>query len=604
MGRKGSPGKPDPATEDFDKGLERVRQHPLFGCLLRGRVYRDEQLLGPRVPHDGWAMVSANGTIRVHSKRRGSPEEWAYVLAHCVLHLGLGHFRDVDDAEAWQAACCCFIARFLRDLKFGRPPEGMLIDLETLGAQDEERLYTAFRLRGIPPQLHGAGAAGEGCADMLASHLSEPTARAKERQEWQRLFAGGLLDAVDSAVEVAAGIDSPARSSHPRTRAARARSWFMAHFPLLGSLAAAFELIEDPLLCQRLHISVAAVDAEAQELYINPHANLDEAELRFVLAHELLHVGLRHQARRLGREPFLWNIACDYVVNGWLVEMGVGELPSIGVLHDPELKGMSAEEVYDVIVTDLRRYRKMATLRGVGLGDMLGEEREWWRTGEGVSLDSFYRRCLAQGLEYHCSSGRGLLPAGLVEEIRALEQPPIDWDVELARWFDAHFSPLEQRRSWLRMSRRQSSAPDIPRPRWMPAERMEDGRTFGVVLDTSGSMDRKLLAKALGAIASYALARDVPRVRVVFCDAVAYDEGYLAPEDIAGRVRVRGRGGTLLQPGIDLLERAHDFPKDGPLLIITDGYCDRLLVKREHAFLLPMERHLPFAPKGKVFRLS
>jgi predicted metal-dependent peptidase len=323
-----------------------------------------------------------------------------------------------------------------------------------------------------------------------------------------------------------------------------------------------------------------------------------------VLAHELLHVGLRHQARRLGRDPYLWNVACDYVVNGWLVEMGVGELPAFGVLYEPTLQGMSAEGVYDLIVTDMRRYRKLATLRGVGLGDMLGEEREWWRLGEGMSLDAFYRRCLAQGLEYHQSEGRGLLPSGLVEEIHALEQPPLPWDVELARWFDAYFSPLEQRRSYARSSRRQSSTPDIPRPRWLPAEHTEDGRTFGVVLDTSGSMDRKLLAKALGAIASYALSRDVPRVRVVFCDAFPYDEGYLAPEAIADRVRVRGRGGTVLQPGIELLERAADFPKDGPLLIITDGQCDRLQVRREHAFLLPEGRHLPFAPKGKVFRLG
>lgn len=43
------------------------------------------------------------------------------------------------------------------------------------------------------------------------------------------------------------------------------------------------------------------------------------------------------------------------------------------------------------------------------------------------------------------------------------------------------------------------------------------GRTFGVLLDTSGSMDRALLAAALGTIASYSAARDVTRVRVVFC---------------------------------------------------------------------------------------
>jgi hypothetical protein len=78
----------------------------------------------------------------------------------------------------------------------------------------------------------------------------------------------------------------------------------------------------------------------------------------------------------------------------------------------------------------------------------------------------------------------------------------------------------------------------------------------------------------------------------------------MPPEAIAGRVRVRGRGGTVLQPGIDLLEGADDFPPEGPLLIITDGYCDRFHVRRDHAFLVPEGRRLPFAPRGPVFRIK
>ncbi|MHB1459374.1 MAG: VWA-like domain-containing protein, partial [Armatimonadota bacterium] len=171
------------------------------------------------------------------------------------------------------------------------------------------------------------------------------------------------------------------------------------------------------------------------------------------------------------------------------------------------------------------------------------------------------------------------------------------------QWFDDHFAPAEKVRSFARPSRRQSSTPDIPRPRYVPADGAEEGRTFGVILDTSGSMDRNLLGNALGAIASYSMSRDVTRVRVVFCDASAYDQGYMSPEDIAGRVKVKGRGGTVLQPEIDLVERAEDFPKEGPLLVITDGFCDRLHIRREHAFLVPFNRHLPFVPRGKVFRI-
>lgn len=126
-------------------------------------------------------------------------------------------------------------------------------------------------------------------------------------------------------------------------------------------------------------------------------------------------------------------------------------------------------------------------------------------------------------------------------------------------------------------------------------------RTYAVVLDTSGSMDRSLLAKCLGTIASYSIARDVRAVRLVFCDAAAYDQGYVAPEEIAGRVKVRGRGGTVLQPGIDLVEKSLDFPENGPILVITDGYCDRVRVRNEHAYLLPQGHSLPFVPKGKVY---
>ncbi|MGP4092728.1 vWA domain-containing protein, partial [Streptomyces sp. KR55] len=287
-------------------------------------------------------------------------------------------------------------------------------------------------------------------------------------------------------------------------------------------------------------------------------------------------------------------------INGWLCEMQVGTMPE-GLLHDPGLKGLSAEEVYDRIAGDLRRMRRLPTLRGKGVGDILGgplgSPRDY------VDLDEFYRRGLCQGLDLHQQQERGFLPGGLVEEIRALSQPPLPWDAQLARWFDEFVPRPEPVRSYARPSRRQASTPDIPRAgRYFPPEEIARC-TFGVVLDTSGSMDRTLLGKALGAIASYAEARDVPAARVVFCDAAPHDAGYLPVTDIAGKVRVHGRGGTVLQPGIDLLHRADDFPPAAPVLVITDGWCDVLRVRREHAYLVPQGARLPFTPRGPVFRV-
>ena len=69
-----------------------------------------------------------------------------------------------------------------------------------------------------------------------------------------------------------------------------------------------------------------------------------------------------------------------------------------------------------------------------------------------------------------------------------------------------------------------------------------------------------------------------------------------------GRMEVRGRGGTVLQDGVDLIGRL-DLPADTPLLVITDGLCDPLCVRRPHAYLVPAGMGLPFRPDGPVFRM-
>ena len=288
------------------------------------------------------------------------------------------------------------------------------------------------------------------------------------------------------------------------------------------------------------------------------------------------------------------------------MEMKIGSIPSEDLLYDEELKGLSAESIYDIIVKQMRKFKKNATFRGFGHGDIMsGGTKGFFKdnmASKGVSLDEFFKNALKEGFDYHVSNGRGYLPAGLVEEIKALSTPPIPWEVELGKWFDYHFPPLEKHRTYARPSRRQGATPDIPRPRYVIMEEHLENRTFGVVVDTSGSMSTRQIGLALGAIASYATSKDVPFVRVVFCDADAYDAGYMSPDNIAGRVEVTGRGGTVLQPAVNLLLKEKDFPADAPILIITDGFIEEnLTVKREHAYLLPKGHKLPFKAKGEVF---
>ncbi|MDR2178752.1 MAG: hypothetical protein LBP21_00460, partial [Synergistaceae bacterium] len=500
---KQSRKKFNPADENFQAGKKAVSSHPMFAPLAcRASIWRYANYPNNRLPNlcpeKAWAVVISYGVIHCHPKRRGEAEEWVYVIAHCLLHLGLEHFSPPpkENKIAWNAACDCYIAKFLYDLKIGRPPSG-IGDPRELTAQTELDLYEHFTERGIPKDLLAFGTA-DNLPDMLDEGAPRDLRGKPIDMQWGSQLAAGISMAVSCAVSVAGGAANSLDDSGMRkTTALGARDWFISSYPLLGAIAANFKVVEDPALCARMAISVAAINVSMREIYVNPAAALTLGECKFVMAHEFLHAGLRHDARAEGRDPYLWNVACDYVINDWLVQMDVGEIPRMGLLHDKELRGLSAESVYDRIVTDIRKARKLATLRGVGLGDILGgEDGNWQKHGDGLTLDDFYRNSLSQGLSYHEEQGKGYLPAGLIEEIRALSYPPISWDVELAKWFDSFFSPLEKRRSYARLSRRQSSTPDIPRASWVEKEDSEYGRTFGVLLDTSGSMNRVLLAKA------------------------------------------------------------------------------------------------------------
>ncbi|MDD6488588.1 MAG: hypothetical protein PUG48_02075 [Clostridia bacterium] len=590
-----------PSVEYINEGWQIINQHQLFGRLefdYRIQEYDDNK-------KSGSAFVTSAGYIVFNKNKRHSPQEWAYIIAHLMLHLSLGHTNPDKvsksvDIRLWNIACDIYITKFLQDIKFsGATMEVDIIQNFPGSLRSEQTIYEYLtRNIGQADFYTVLGTYANGCGDIfdLEDIWDKPVWRWRSNDYFEKKFAYALQHSVKSVLQSAASAELLAEYD---TRSRKAANWFINSFPLLGGLAAHFRIIEDSDYCQRNEIQIAAVDVSLKEIYVNSAAGLTDDELIFVLAHEYLHAGLDHADRAKGRDHYLWNVACDYVVNGWLREMHIGTMPENGLLYDETLSGMSAEEIYDELVRNIRTTRKLMTFRGYGKGDIIGSGENQHGS---VSLDDFCKNALMQGLEYHISSGRGLIPEGLIEEIKALAMPPIPWDVKLAKWFDDFFVPVEKHRTYARPSRRQASTPDIPRPRYFIDDTLTEGRTFGVVIDTSGSMSAKDIGIALGAIASYADSKDVPKVRVIFCDADAYDNGYMSPEEIAGRVEVVGRGGTILQPGIDLLESAKNFPKDAPILIITDGYIERdLKIKREHAFLIPEGHILPFRPCGKVF---
>lgn len=585
--------KLNPAEAAFQDGLNIVKSHPMFARFF-GPVSHIPIQKWENAPKDAWCKVTSSGILRFNHRLRGQPREWAWVLAQCLLHLGFGHFKTGNLSRVYVAACDIVAVNFLSNLKIGTRPLDIGAVPVGLGSGSLHSLLNRLR--------------DDGDAFKLALTLStaghEATmeydnTRIIDHSKSEAAFAAGVREAATTAIGVASGeIKSMSDRAKQMTIIRRAWKWFIDHYPLLGGVVAAYDLVEDRDICHRLKIKIAAVDIGLKEIYANPLVTMRFEEWVFVMGHEILHAALRHDKKRMGRDPWIWNAACDFVINGWLIEMGVGQMPA-GLLHDLTFKGKSAVEVYNILCTDIRRLRKLSTLRGEGACDIIESDQPW----ENVDADNFVRMALSRGFDMHFSQERGYLPAGLIEEIRTAMMPPIPWDVELGHWFDRHFRPIQEVRSWRRFSRTQAVTPDIPRPIMIPYDTMKDGRTFGVVIDSSGSMDRSLLGKAIGSVTSYSIAKKVKDIRLVFCDAHAYDEGWVKVSSILNRVRVRGRGGTVLQPGIDLLEADHDFPKNAPIMIITDAQCDHFKIKREHAILIPAGARMSFVPVGEVFRM-
>src|SRR4051794_24913236 len=127
-------------------------------------------------------------------------------------------------------------------------------------------------------------------------------------------------------------------------RIQKARTALVLDPPFFGSLL--FRLKEQESR------SVKTMATDGITLYYNPEFvdTLTAATLAGVLAHEVLHPALHHHVRRSGRDTKRWNVACDYAINPLLVDAGLS-LPE-GVLLDNRFRGMSAEQIYNLLETE------------------------------------------------------------------------------------------------------------------------------------------------------------------------------------------------------------------------------------------------------------
>jgi predicted metal-dependent peptidase len=360
-------------------------------------------------------------------------------------------------------------------------------------------------------------------------------------------------------------------------------------FPHLSGLVAATRVTIDDRLPTIGVFGSGRLSANPQFIH-----DLNDTELVFVLAHEMLHLALRTHDRAKGADLLEFNFAHDYIINDILrTELGA-PIPANG-LDMPGARKRSAEE----IVLELRRNKPPQAKTGVwrvgrgaegggsaerregaegadgarraervGAGDVLDAETEaelYPEEAEEAARRAEQVRELAAkalGLARAMGLAKGLrgIDAGgqsqMVVALRGLYRPP--WELALQRWIES-VAPGD--RTFSRASRRGAERTDVV----LPGRRRESW-ILNVVLDTSGSMTDEI-PRALGTLAEFCDAVSVDQVRLVQCDTAITSDVLLGPHELVER-RIEGYGGSDLSPALRYLAEDQHVRA---VVVITDG---------------------------------
>ena len=197
-------------------------------------------------------------------------------------------------------------------------------------------------------------------------------------------------------------------------RIQKARTALILDHPFFGSLLFRLKGRE----CR----SIPTMATDGVSLFYNPDfvQTLNAATLAGTLAHEVMHPALLHHVRRSGRDPKRWNVACDFAINPLLIDAGLS-LPD-GVLIDNRFRGMSAEQIYNLLESESESETEQDSGHEDGDDESAGEESKNEEPGGGDS-DSPSAPVTEGGI------GQVLDAPPPDEETPTIEEQTREWDV-------------------------------------------------------------------------------------------------------------------------------------------------------------------------------
>ncbi|MDY6785988.1 MAG: VWA-like domain-containing protein [Cyanobacteriota bacterium] len=308
-------------------------------------------------------------------------------------------------------------------------------------------------------------------------------------------------------------------------------------------------------------IPTAATDGK--DIFYNPDflAELPPAQIDGVLLHEVLHAALLHVIRRGARQPQLWNIAADIVVNGAIAELGHFTLPP-SAIRDSELEDKSVEEIYELLIQNPPKNGNcildLLSEPPSGTGEK-GQGEESLKTTRKAELEAYWKAAIQQAITIaRASEQQGSIPARLRRELGTLTEPQLDWRSYLWRYLvrtPNDFSGFDRR--------------FIGRGLYLETLEGESVRVF-VAIDTSGSISDRQMRTFLGETCGILRAYPHLEGTLFYADAKAYGP-YPLESDSTIPTPVGG-GGTSFVPFFERVAEMWDGQDNAVCVYLTDGY--------------------------------
>lgn len=302
-------------------------------------------------------------------------------------------------------------------------------------------------------------------------------------------------------------------------------------------------------------------------------AQLNDAELRFLVLHEVYHKLYKHLTtwkHLYDENRTLANMACDYVINIKLVDDNKdGFATMTGALKcgclDTKYRGWDSAKVY----YDLKQNAdEDEDEQGGGSGSGQGFDEHDWEGAAELTEDE--QRELARELDEAIRQGAlvaGKLGTGADRELEDLLRPQVDWR-EALRDFVTSTCAGSDYSTWKRPNRRYIGAGV-----YMPSGISERVEELCVAIDASGSIGGRALSAILSEVQSVAETVKPERVRLLYWDtSVAGDEKYEGGDiqNIVRSTKPKGGGGTDVACVPDYLRKHNINPQ--AVIVLTDGY--------------------------------